>query len=105
MEIKMNEYLKNVNRVEFVVTMACSGKCIHCSQGSHISNERINGDIAAQAVKHICSRFKIESLMTFGGEPLLFPETVCKIHKAALKCEIPRRDLITNGYSARTRAE
>ena len=39
----MNKYLKNINRIEFVVTMACTGKCKHCSQGSHISNEHING--------------------------------------------------------------
>ena len=36
--------------------------------------------------------------MTFGGEPLLYPETVCAIHKAATECDIPRRQIITNGY-------
>lgn len=36
--------------------------------------------------------------MTFGGEPLLYPETVCKIHSAAKKMNIPNRELITNGY-------
>ena len=36
--------------------------------------------------------------MTFGGEPLLFTETVCEIHKAATEMNIPKRQLITNGY-------
>ena len=36
--------------------------------------------------------------MTFGGEPLLYPETVCKIHSAAKEMNIPKRELITNGY-------
>ena len=36
--------------------------------------------------------------MTFGGEPLLCPETVCAIHKAAKEMNIPKRQLITNGY-------
>ncbi len=94
----MNKYLKNLNRIEFVVTMACSGRCKHCSQGSHISNEHIDAKIAEQAIYDICKHYTIESLMTFGGEPLLYPETVCKIHSAARKMNIPQRELITNGY-------
>lgn len=94
----MNKYLKNLNRIEFVVTMACSGRCKHCSQGSHISNEHIDDVKAEQAIYDICSHYNIDSLMTFGGEPLLYPETVCKIHSAARKMNIPQRELITNGY-------
>lgn len=94
----MNKYLKNLNRIEFVVTNACSGRCKHCSQGSHISNEHIDADIAEQAIYDICSHYNIDSLMTFGGEPLLYPETVCKIHSAARKMNISQRELITNGY-------
>lgn len=94
----MNKYLKNLNRIEFVVTNACSGRCKHCSQGSHISNEHIDADIAEHAIYDICKHYTIESLMTFGGEPLLYPETVCKIHSAARKMNIPKRELITNGY-------
>ena len=94
----MNKYLKNLNRIEFVVTMACSGRCKHCSQGNHISNEHIDDVKAQQAIYDICSHYNIDSLMTFGGEPLLYPETVCKIHSAARKMNIPQRELITNGY-------
>ena len=37
--------------------------------------------------------------MTFGGEPLLFPEVVCAIHETAKFCGIVRREIITNaGY-------
>lgn len=99
----MNEYLKNLNRIEFVVTMACSGRCKHCSQGSHISSEHIDGAQAEQAIIDICKNYKIESLMTFGGEPLLYPETVCRIHSAARKMNIPRRELITNGYFSKNK--
>ena len=94
----MNKYLKNLNRIEFVITNSCTGKCKHCSQGSHISNEHIDTDKAVQAVYDICNNFNIESLMTFGGEPLLYPETVCKIHAAAKQMNIKHRDIITNGY-------
>ena len=36
--------------------------------------------------------------MTFGGEPLLYPEVVCAIHRTAMELGIPKRDLITNGF-------
>jgi len=95
----MNEYLKNLNRIEFLVTLACTGRCKHCSEGDHTGmREHIDADAAVKAIYDICSCYEIKSLMTFGGEPLLYPETVCKIHEAARKMNIPKRDLITNGY-------
>lgn len=94
----MNKYLRNLNRIEFVVTMACTGKCKHCSQGDHKTNENIDKDIAAEAIRKTAKEYNIKSVMTFGGEPLLYPETVCEIHKAAKEMNIPKRQLITNGY-------
>lgn len=94
----MNPYLKNLNRIEFVVTMACSGKCKHCSQGEIRSNEAIDKDIATEAIRKIAKEYNIDSLMTFGGEPLLKADTVCAIHKTAREMNIPHRQLITNGY-------
>lgn len=97
--IIMNKYLKNLNRIEFVVTWACTGRCKHCSEGEHIDcGEHIKAEMAAQAVYDICEHYDIQSLMTFGGEPLLYPETVCRIHRVAKEMGIPQRDLITNGY-------
>lgn len=94
----MNKYLKTLNRIEFVVTMACTGKCKHCSQGEHISSDRIDKELAVNAVCNISKEYNINSVMTFGGEPLLCFETVCAIHKAAKKMNIPQRQLITNGF-------
>lgn len=94
----MNTYLKNLNRIEFVVTTACTGRCKHCSQGEHRNNERLDKASAADAVRKIAEEYHIKSVMTFGGEPLLCPETVCEIHKAAKEMDIPQRQLITNGY-------
>lgn len=95
----MNKYLTNLNRIEFVVTMACTGHCKHCSEGEHTAKgECIDGDMAARAVCEVCENYNIRSLMTFGGEPLLYPEVVCKIHEAGKKMNIPKREIITNGY-------
>ena len=100
----MNEYVKNLNRIEFVVTMACTGNCKHCSEGEHSSfTGHIDADVAANAIREVCQNYKIESLMTFGGESLLYPEVVCKIHKTASEIGIPQRDLITNGFFTKDR--
>ena len=95
----MNRYLRNLNRIEFIITLACTGKCKHCSEGDHKrTGENINKDIAAEAVKYIAEKYNIRSVMTFGGEPLLYPETVCTIHSIAREMRIPQRQLITNGF-------
>ena len=94
----MNRYLKNLSRIEFVVTMACTGKCKHCSQGEHKSSESIDKMLSSDAVRKIAEEYQIDSVMTFGGEPLLCADTVCAIHKTAKEMQIPERQLITNGY-------
>ncbi len=79
--------------------MACTGHCKHCSEGEHVSGgEHINGDITARAIYEICDNYNIESIMTFGGEPLLYPEVVVTIHSAAKKRGISVRSIITNGF-------
>lgn len=92
----------DLKRIEFVITNACSSNCKHCSAGEHIPNGGgVDSDTAVVAIKRLAERFKIESVMTFGGEPLLYAETVCKIHVAARDCGIPKRQIITNGYFSR----
>jgi len=96
--VSMNCYI-NLNRIEFTITDACSGRCKHCSNGERTSNgESINADAAVSAIKQLTDRFKIKSVMTFGGEPLLFAKTINKIHATARDCGIPKRQLITNGF-------
>ena len=95
----MNPYLKNLNKIEFVVTYACTGRCRHCSEGDHTScGERIDPQIAADAVRKIAAAYDIKAVMTFGGEPLLYPDAVCAIMTAAKELIIPKRQIITNGY-------
>ena len=95
----MNQYLKNLNKIEFVVTYACTGRCKHCSEGDHTScGERIDPQIAADAVRKIAAEYDIKTVMTFGGEPLLYPDAVYTIMAAAKELNIPKRQVITNGY-------
>ncbi len=95
----MNQYLKNLNKIEFVVTYACTGRCKHCSEGDHAScGERIVPTIAADAVRKIAAEYDIKTVMTFGGEPLLYADAVYSIMSTAKELNIPKRQVITNGY-------
>ena len=95
----MNQYFKNLNKIEFVVTYACTGRCKHCSEGEHAScGERIDPQIAADAVRKIAAEYDIKTVMTFGGEPLLYADAVYAIMTAAKDLNIPKRQVITNGY-------
>ena len=95
----MNQYLKNLNKIEFVVTDACTGKCKHCSQGAHSAcGTHISPTVAADAVRKIAAAYEIKTVMTFGGEPLLYAGVVFAVMSAATELNIPRRQVITNGY-------
>ena len=95
----MNPYLKNLKKIEFVITYACTGKCKHCSEGDHsLCAENIAPETAANAVRKIAENYRIQTVMTFGGEPLLYPNAVYAIHTAAANMDIPKRQVITNGY-------
>lgn len=94
-----NEYLKNLNKIEFVVTDACTGRCKHCSQGEHTNfGGHIDPDLAADAVRKISEKYDIKTVMTFGGEPLLYPDTVYSVMRAAKEMNIEKRQVITNGF-------
>ena len=103
----MNDtYIHNIDRIEFIVTYSCTGHCAHCSQGDcahpggHLSPSQ-----AASVVEEICAFNSVQSVMTFGGEPLLFPDTVCAVHSAAARSNVPVRQLITNGFFSRDAGE
>ena len=95
----MNPYLQRLTKMEFVITHACTGACKHCSEGDHAAcGEVIHPDAAAEAVRKVGGLYDLQTVMAFGGEPLLCPEVVCAIMTAAKELCIPRRQVITSGY-------
>ena len=95
----MNPYLKNLNKIEFVLTYDCTGRCRHCSEGEHREcSEEMDSRIAADSVRKIVSKYDIKTVMVFGGEPLLCLNSVMNIMNTAKELHIPRRQVITNGY-------
>jgi hypothetical protein len=94
----MNPYL-TVNRIEFAVTYRCNAHCVHCQVGQEQRKSRpaaIAPWLAAQIVQSVAAAYHPRSVMTFGGEPLLFPDVVCAVHAAANANGIPKRQVITN---------
>ena len=92
----------DINRIEFIITWQCGGKCKHCQIGDEInkpsSHKNVLSGYAAAAVKKLSAVFNITSVMTFGGEPLYYPYVTAAIHRAAAECGIETRQIITNGY-------
>ena len=93
-----NPYLKNINRIEAVVTYECTGNCRHCSQGDVRFRGVIDKDRVTDAMRKLFEIYDIESVMTFGGEPLIYPDDVCTILSCARDYNVPKRQVITNGY-------
>jgi MoaA/NifB/PqqE/SkfB family radical SAM enzyme len=97
----MNKYFP-VKRIEFAVTYLCNSKCRHCQ----LSEEDARGKFpicidkakAVEITRKVGEKYSPRSIMTFGGEPLLYPEVVCAIHEEATRVGIPVRDVITNGF-------
>ena len=102
----INKYTQNLNRIEFVITYACTGRCKHCSEGEHSGKgEHIDAETAAKVVQEVAGKYTINSVMTFGGEPLLYTEAVYAVHSAAKEMNIPKRQLITNGFFSKDSAK
>lgn len=101
----INPYI-DIKRIEFVVTNFCTGRCKHCSVGDNLNTGTrcVNAENAAQTVEWLTRNYKVDSVMTFGGEPLLYPDAVCAIHRAAMHGGVPKRQLITNGYFSKDTA-
>ena len=58
-----------------------------------------------QIIRGVAQAYSSRSIMTFGGEPLLFPDIVCAIHEAAKENGIGKREVITNAGWPRSEAE
>lgn len=99
----MTPYL-TVKRIEFVVTYRCNSACIHCQVEEKQRRSRpaaLDPALAVRLIRDVCRAWAPRSLMTFGGEPLLYAAAVCAIHAAGRECGIPQRQVITNaGYPA-----
>lgn len=77
----MNNYI-NITRLEYVVTYQCSSSCIHCfiPEDQPRSPKHIDPDLAVQILREVGQKYALNSVMTFGGEPPLYPDLVCAIH-------------------------
>ena len=72
--MKISPYL-NINRIEYIVTFQCSGKCKHCSIGDRLNHtngfKHIKIEKEPEAIKQHSQVFPNSSVMTYGGETLL----------------------------------
>lgn len=103
----MSHTYLHIDRLEFLVTYRCSARCQHCSvapQTHRASPRCVDVNAAVRCVEGLSALFDLASVMTFGGEPLLFPDITASIHAAARDRNIAKRQLITNGFFSRDEA-
>ena len=94
----MSRYI-NLNRLEFIASYQCSSRCRHCAVGKlSASSARLDPDLAAGVLRELSQQYDLQSVMIFGGEPLLYPDFVRAVLHEATALDIPRREIITNGY-------
>ncbi|MBN1641482.1 MAG: radical SAM protein [Anaerolineae bacterium] len=94
----MNAYI-HIERIEFAVTYRCNSHCAHCQVDDALRTAHpaaLDAALGVQIVKRIAGVHAVHSTMTWGGEPLLYPDTVCAIHATARACGIARRSVLTN---------
>ncbi len=104
---RLSKFL-TVERIEFIVTYRCNSHCKHCQIGQDKRASQpvaIDKGLAVQIVHEVAEAYSPSSIMTFGGEPLLFPDIVCAIQAAARASGIGERQVITNAGWPRSAAE
>jgi pyruvate-formate lyase-activating enzyme len=102
----MTPYL-DLHRLEFSITYRCNAHCLHCQVEDDLRRSApaaIDPALGAEIVHRVARAYPLRSLMTFGGEPLLYPEAVCAIHQAAQEEGIAHRSIITNAGVPRSEA-
>ena len=54
-----NPYLRNLKKIGFVLTYACTGRCRHCSEGDHKAQGiYLDAETAARAAARTMSKVK-----------------------------------------------
>jgi len=91
----------HIERLELLVTKTCNSRCMHCSAISpeiNTASSFLDMEKLRFSIKKIMDLFTISSIMTYGGEPLLFPDVTIELHQIFKKYGVAKRELITNGF-------
>lgn len=96
-----NSFHERLERLEFVMTYACTGNCIHCSEAEKDLGFKLSGEAASRALLRAAAVYDIKSVMVFGGEPMICAGELSLIMRAAKNAGIECRQIITNGYFSR----
>jgi len=99
---------KSINRITLHVTNGCNLRCRYCYANGgdyNLPKSKMSMDTASKFVDFCTTHFdKIETVVFFGGEPLLNPqiiEFICesfdRLHKTNQINYIPKWGIITNG--------
>jgi len=93
---------ERLNRLELLVTRRCTSRCRHCCFEVRTKGPDMAAEEAARWITEGAAGGSLGSVLLFGGEPMLNPETVLTGVRVATRLGVPRVDIITNAYWAET---
>ena len=91
-----NQYVQSIREIRLMVTYDCNGRCRHCLSIQRKHTGCIPAKTAAAIICNLAQQIQLEKVTMFGGEPLLYPDTVEAVCRAAKQAGI-QSSLITNG--------
>lgn len=96
----------DLRRLEFTLTTKCNSQCIYCqADASPLRNEVMNVKDAHTYLTEAATVSDLKSFMVFGGEPMLYPARAIAIFKKAHQLNIPKIDMLTNGFWGKDKKE
>ncbi len=88
----------NIENLDLILTYRCNSICRHCLISPQLrKGETMPEEYCKTLISNAAKTFKLNSLLFFGGEPLLAMDSLISALKAAKEVKIPQTYLITNG--------
>jgi MoaA/NifB/PqqE/SkfB family radical SAM enzyme len=89
----------NLKRLELSLTTKCNSQCTYCQADASPQNiESMEVKDAHNYLIEAATASSLESLLVFGGEPMLYPARVTAIFKKAQALKISKLGMLTNGF-------
>ena len=93
--------IHNLKSLTLFVTRNCNSQCIHCQNGKPRDKNAMEIEDGKRYIDEFCEMQKLDSLLLFGGEPMLYPDHVTAFSRQASKHNTKNIQIITN-YSERS---
>lgn len=93
----MSKFTEKIKEIRFEITYACNSRCRHCVSARRNTGAYLEAKPAVEMLRELSKASRLSTVSIYGGEPMLYPDTVAAICSTARELGIPQRRLSTNG--------